>query len=232
MVLKVIREVGGEYEVVAESAPEAVVEKPHQFPTRIPVPAGVSFGVTSTKSFPTCDSAAGDTVAFFAGGGPVGSKTKPYETRAELLLSLAAVVEPDGYGDETQDRCPQSAATQGACPPPPPPPPPTVMLKGKPKLEGNVVAVKLTTSAAAKVTVTGSIRGKRAAAPASKMVSPGETGRLYLTLKKSVKRRLANLPRERKLKMVVEAKVNGPGTVSAEISLPGRKKPPRARAPH
>jgi hypothetical protein len=230
MVLKVIRETGGEYEVIAESAPEAVVEKPHQFSTRIPVPAGVSFGVTSTKSFPSCQAASGDTVAFFAGGGPVGSKAKPGEVRTELLLSLAAVVEPDvdgdGYGDETQDLCPQSAATQGACPAPPAGGGgATFKLKGKPKLEGNVVAVKLTTSATATLTVTGSIRGKRAAAPATKTVNPGETGRVYLRLSKGTKRRLSNLPRKRKLKMVVEAKAAGAPTVSTEIALPGRKKP-------
>jgi hypothetical protein len=230
MVLKVIREVSSEYEVIAESAPEPVVEEPHQFPTRIPVPTGVSFGVTSTKSFPSCDAASGDTVAIFTGGAPVGSKAKPFETRTELLLSLAAVVEPDadgdGYGDETQDQCPQSAATQGACPPAPANGGgggATFKLKGRPQLEGNVVAVKLTASARAAITVSGSIRGKRAAKPVTKTISPGETGRVYLQLTKAVKRRLANLPRKRKLRMVVEAKATGSPAVSAEIALPGRK---------
>lgn len=238
MALKVIRQVGDEYEVIAESGPESVTGKPHQFPTRIPIAAGVGFGVTSTKSFPSCDASTGDTVGIFAGAGAVGSKAKPSETRTELVLSLGVVVEPDadgdGFGDETQDQCPQSAATQGACPPPPPPvvgaSAATVTLKGKPKLEGNVVAVKLTTSAATKLTATGSIRGKRAAAPVTKTVSPGETGRLYLSLKKSVKQRLANLPRKRKLRMVIEVKAAGTPTLSAEISLPGRKKPQPARA--
>jgi hypothetical protein len=232
MALKVIRQVGDEYEVVAESGPGSVLGKPHQFATRIPVPAGVSFGVSSTKSFPACDAFVGDTVGLFAGAGPVGSKAKPIENRTERVLSLGVVVEPDadgdGFGDETQDQCPQSTATQGACLAPPPPGGgvggATVKLKGKPKLEGNVVAVKLTTSVATKLTATGSIRGKRAAAPVTKTVSPGETGRLYLSLKKSVKQRLANLPRKRKLRMVVEVKAAGAPTVSAEISLPGRKK--------
>lgn len=236
MTLKVIRQVGDEHEVIAESAPESVVEKPHQFPTRIPVPAGVSFGVSSTKSFPSCDSSAGDTVGIFAGSGPVGSKAKPSEIRTEVVLSLAAVIEPDadgdGFGDETQDQCPQNATTQGACPPPPVvgPVAATIKLKGKPKLEGNVVAVKLTTSVAAKLTATGSIRGKRAVKPVSKVVKPGETGRLYLSLNKSAKKRLANLPRKRKLRMVVEVKATGTPTVSTEISLPGRKKPRRSPA--
>src|SRR5215213_5829847 len=149
MVLKVIRQVGADYEVVAESDPGLVLEKPNQFQTRIPVAAGVSFGVTSSKSIPACTASSGNNVGVFASDVPVGGKAKPGETRTSLLLSLAAVVEPDadgdGFGDETQDKCPQSAATQGTCPAPPPI---VVVAKlvGKPKLEGNVVAVKLTTS--------------------------------------------------------------------------------------
>lgn len=238
MALKVLRQTGGDFEVLAESAPGLVLGQPdNRFPTRIPVSAGVLFGVSSSKSIPTCFGIGvpGDTLAAFNPDIPVGGKAKPFESPDGILLSLAVVIEPDvdgdGYGDETQDQCPQSAATQGVCPPPPPPPAATFKLKGKPKLEGNVVAVKLTTSAAAQVTVTGSIRGKRAAKPVSKVVSPGETGRVYLSLKKSVKQRLANLPRKRKLRMVVEGKATGSPTVSAEISLPGRKKPQRARAP-
>jgi len=232
MALKVFRQVGGEYEVVGESEPGSVLGQPdNQFATRIPVGAGVIFGVRSSKSFPACDGIAssGDTVALLGPDVSVGGKVKPTETRVKYLLSLAVVVEPDadgdGYGDETQDQCPQSAATQGACPAPPGGGGASFKLKGKPKLEGNVVAVKLTTSATAKLTATGSIRGKRAAKPVSKTVNPGETGRLYLALKKSVKQRLANLPRKRKLRMVVEVKATGSPTVSAEISLPGRKKP-------
>ena len=50
--------------------------------------------------------------------------------RFQFELFLQATVEPDadadgdGFGDETQDGCPSSAASQGACPAPPPPPPP------------------------------------------------------------------------------------------------------------
>ena len=241
MALKVFRSVDDEYEVIAESAPGSVLDQPNnQFPARIPVPAGVLFGVTSSGSIPLCQEAGvtGDTVALFDTAPPVGGKAKVAENRAGTLLPLAVVIEPDadgdGFGDETQDQCPQSAATPGACLAPPPPGGgvggATVKLKGKPKLEGNVVAVKLTTSVATELTATGLIRGKRAAAPATKLVSPGETGRLYLSLKKSVRQRLATLPRKRKLRMVVEVKATGMPTISAEISLPGRKKPQPARA--
>lgn len=228
--LAVFKKIGSEYELIAESDPGTVEGgKLNQFPTRIPVAAGITFGATTTVGIPVCPGFPGDSFGSFGSSIPIGFKGKPPGTESGKTLSLAVVIEPDadgdGYGDETQDKCPQSAATQGACPAPPGGGA-TVKLKGKPKLEGNVVAVKLTTTAAVKVTVTGTIRGKRAASPASKAVSPGETGRVYLSLSKSVKRRLTNLPRKRKLRMVVEAKADGAPTVSAEIALPGRKKPP------
>lgn len=238
--LNVFRQVGGEYEVVAKSATAAILDQDgvQQFPTRIPVGAGVTFGATASASFPAClGGVAGDVLSQLGPDLPVGGKAKIAESDSGVLMSLAVVVEPDadgdGFGDETQDKCPQSAAAQGACPEPPGGGVggATVKLKGKPKLEGNVVAVKLTASTTTELTVIGSIRGKRAAKPVSKTVNPGETGRAYLTLKKSVKQRLANLPRERKLRMVVEVKAAGSPTVSAEISLPGRKKQQGPRAP-
>jgi hypothetical protein len=233
--LKVLRQVGVEYESVGLSAPQAIVGgQSYRFETKIPVAAGVRFGLSSSNQIPLCSSSE-NIFGVFASDPPIGAKA-PLANSTDALIPLAVVVEPDadgdGNGDETQDQCPQSAATQGACPAPPPVGVgAAAKLKGKPKLEGNVVAVKLTTSASTKVTVIGSIRGKRAASAASKTVSPGETGRFYLQLSKATKRRLANLPRKRKLRMVIEAKVAGAPTVSTEISLPGRKKPQPSRAP-
>ncbi len=230
MVLKVIRQVGAEYEVVAESAPGLVAEKPHQFPTRIPVGAGVSFGVTSSKSFPACTVSAGNTVGIF-GDVPIGGKAKPFETRTERLLSLAAVVEPDadgdGYGDETQDQCPQSALVHtGACPVPPS----AASVKvTKTRLEGNTVAVFLSSNGDATATLTGSIQGKRVAGPVTAAVPAGQVGRGYLQLPKKVRKRLAKLPRKRHLNLVVDIQVDSAGghsTLSFERSLPGRKKVP------
>lgn len=231
--LKVLRQVGDEFEVTAESAAGTLLSsRLNVFPTRILVPAGVSFGLAADDP-PGCEvgSDFGNQILDFPTAPSVGGTTKSNGSHSPAFVPLMVVIEPDadgdGFGDETQDACPQSAATQGACLAPPVVSvvAATVKLKGKPKLEGNVVAIKLTTSVATKLTATGSIRGKRAAKPASKTVSPGETGRLYLSLKKSVKQRLANLPRKRKLRMVVEVKATGAPTVSTEISLPGRKKP-------
>jgi len=236
--LKVVRQLGAEFEVTAQSAPQTLLSSTlNVFATRISVPAGVRFALAA-DSAPGCEvkSAFGNEFVEFETAPPVGGTAEVTGSQSSAFVPLMVVIEPDadsdGFGDETQDKCPQSAATQGTCPPPPVvPPPPTITLKGKPKLEGNVVAVKLTTSVATKLTATGSIRGKRATKPVSKLVNPGETGRVYLSLKKSVKQRLAKLPRKRKLRMVVEVKATGTPTVSAEISLPGRKKPQPARAP-
>lgn len=236
--LKVLREIGPSTAQIVGEASGTVVAGANLFLTRLPVQAGDRlgyFGPSALGALLCQEPSAGGTVGLIAGGGGGVGAVTPFvagptpDLRIPLYANLEADADADGYGDETQDLCPQNAATQGECPPP------AVALKlrlkGKPKLEGNVVAVKLTTSAQARVKATGSIHGRRAAKPASKTVKPGETGRFYLLLTKTVKRRLANLPRKRRLRMVVEAKASGSPTVSAEISLPGRKKPPRAGAP-
>jgi hypothetical protein len=231
MALKVIRQVGPDFEVVAESAAELVEGKPHQFQTRIPVAAGVSFGVISSKSFPACTASAGNTVGIFSEV-PVGGKGKPFETRAERLLSLAAVVEPDGdgdgYGDETQDACPQSALLHTACPP-------ANLRVTKSRLEGNTVAIFLGADTDATATLTGAVKGKQVAGPLTVAVKAGQEGRAYLPLPKALRKRLSKLPRKRHLNLVVDIQVDsasGHSGVSFERRRPGRKKKKHPAPPH
>jgi len=110
------------------------------FAARIPVQAGDVLGMLAPQpcllggpGLPV-----GDQVRFF------GSTTEPTkgstQTTTDLLagfrILVSANVEPDsdrdGFGDETQDRCPTNATTQGPCPAPGTTagPPPT--CKGKP----------------------------------------------------------------------------------------------------
>lgn len=61
-----------------------------------------------------------DVGLFFTGGDPpLGVDVDFTGDNSDRRLNASAVVEPDadrdGFGDETQDRCPSSAATQGAC---------------------------------------------------------------------------------------------------------------------
>jgi hypothetical protein len=94
------------------------------FPTRVSAPAGstIAIQIGTAGMYCAATGTAGDIVkaeAFdpttatdFKGGSPLNG----------LRLDLSAVLEPDvdgdGYGDVSQDACPQSAATQAPCPAP------------------------------------------------------------------------------------------------------------------
>ena len=96
-------------------------------PVRIPIEAGDVLGAKGTAdascTFNTASNA--DQTAFTGAATPVDPSTS-VTYGAPLGMSridLAAAIEPDAdgdkFGDETQDLCPTSAATQSACPPPP-----------------------------------------------------------------------------------------------------------------
>ena len=109
--------------------PVPTVEGTHEFPTRISVHLGDRLGL---------DYVSAGTLFAFAEGGAIdfwdprlgdAETLDPDSTSVDQLL-LNADIEPDadgdGFGDETQDGCPTSAATQAPCGGPPQPPiPPT-----------------------------------------------------------------------------------------------------------
>jgi hypothetical protein len=214
------------------------------FAVRIPVPAGVQFGIFSSGGALVCINSGTPTDKYstFSGDVPLGTKAKPSFTEEKAFVALAVKVEPDadgdGFGDETQDACPSNATTQGTCPPASPAPPggggsgggsaATLSLGLKAKLEGNMVAVQVTGSAAATVAVSDLFRGRKVAGPKNASVGPGQTGRVYLPLSELVKEKLATLPRKRKLTLVIEAKGQSSAGASAatsiELAVPGRKK--------
>ena len=121
--MRVLRPTGvsNEFQVVGESGEGIVNQGANTFPTRIPVQPGDRFGaIGSLIDVALCvTSDPGDQVGFFLGGAPVGS-THTFTPASEVRLPMSAVIEPDidgdGYGDETQDRCPQSPAYHDACP--------------------------------------------------------------------------------------------------------------------
>lgn len=260
--LKVLKEVGAEFEAIAESPSQLLLpSQTNEFQVRIPVPAGVRFGAYTAAEggVALCRYLAGDKIAYFTTDIPVGTKSAPANTNFELVPALEVVVEPDadgdGFGDETQDRCPTDASAQGQCPATGIPPigdgggsggggpsgsatgagssspsPGALALSLRSRLEGNVVALRLTSSAQAPVTVTGSLKGRRVVGPLTVNVVPGQTGRLYLHLPRAVRRSLASLPRKRHLHLVLEATAatasGATASASTEQPLPGRK-PPR-----
>jgi hypothetical protein len=104
-------------------------------PTRIPVAAGVHLGVAVTAADQDYITGyAGDHVSSnFDVAAPIGA-SELVTTSDERHVNIAAVVEPDadhdGYGDDTQDKCPSDPSKQGTCSGAPPipaaPKPPSV----------------------------------------------------------------------------------------------------------
>ncbi len=114
------------YDVVARSSVQTVVASTlNTYPVRIPVQTGWQLGSVVTAANMNCIflGVAGDIAGYDSTFVP-GSDTQltAAGTVAGARLNLAAVLEPDadldGFGDFSQDLCPQSAVTQAACPPP------------------------------------------------------------------------------------------------------------------
>ncbi|MEO7198230.1 MAG: calcium-binding protein, partial [Solirubrobacterales bacterium] len=113
---------------VGESATVTVTPvTPPPFKTRIPVAGGERLGYSfqtdnSSNCVSTSTAAAGD-VAVAAVSGPLGQAEPSGSPQTNTLMNVSATLEPDadrdGFGDETQDGCPSSAQTAGACATPP-----------------------------------------------------------------------------------------------------------------
>jgi len=96
------------------------------FPTRIPVPIGAGLGIYISTANMGCNLGTSDAADVITGAQMDPTVTSSYTPNPgsfpQRRLNLSVVWEPDvdkdGYGDVSQDACPQSAATQAACPAP------------------------------------------------------------------------------------------------------------------
>jgi hypothetical protein len=158
--LKVFRSVFGanRVQVIAESNLENVTDGHESFGIRIPVQASDRFGVTGKpgEGAIACIPGRTDDIAGeFFGEGPLGS-SQSFNEDEGAQAAVSAVIEPDrdgdGYGDETQDGCPQSAAYQGPCP--------TITLDTFPIVLKRSVLVLVSTSEASSVQVFGQVGWK------------------------------------------------------------------------
>jgi hypothetical protein len=152
---------------------------------------------------------------------------------------VQATIEPDadgdGFGDATQDGCPTSGSTQGACPLPPGPPDPLAELKagGKPKIRlasrkvgapKGTVAVPLVNPNG--YAVSGTLKLKRKGkVVGSKRYSIPSSGSTKVKVKLSRAAKTA-LKRAGKLKLAAGASVKGPigraGALRATLSVSKR----------
>jgi hypothetical protein len=196
---------------------------------RVPVQQGDYIGLAGDPYAAYCKTEnKADKFAFTVGGTPVGSSFK-VENKEGLQVPVVARVEPDvdgdGYGDETQDKCPQSAAYQTPCP--------VVTVSSLVLTHPKTVTVYVASSLSAPVAVTGTVKlgkGKTAtlSAPA-KTVAPGTLGNFNLSLTKPVLSTLKSLSTKKSLTVTVSASatnvVGTPSTATSTLKLRGLKKP-------
>jgi hypothetical protein len=225
--LKVFRGTGNGNEFTVTAASEAQLAKTglNVFSTRIPVAAGDRFGVAGNALYCSTGNALdviGDSSSMTA---PVGS-TKVFETAASLQVAVSAVVEPDvdgdGFGDETQDQCPQSAALQTACPP--------ISLDSQALTGKGSATVLLTASPAGTVGVTGKVKIGRgnfvSLKGGTKSVSPGAITSFTLRYPSALKAKLKELsPKQSLVLKINESAKNLAGIASkssAKAKLPGQ----------
>lgn len=116
---------GGQWTIVAGTPFQLIPDNAYsEFPARIPVSTGQTLGVAATNSSGLMCSGfvgpTGDVIEYKASYLPVGGTFATEGTIAAYRVAVFGTLEPDadkdGYGDETQDGCPQSAALQNACP--------------------------------------------------------------------------------------------------------------------
>jgi uncharacterized repeat protein (TIGR01451 family) len=110
----------GTYLIVGESDFQTTAPNQLQsFPARVPVKAGDVIGTAaSTGKSVAYTGADADTVALAAGDqapGSSGAYSDVHGIRMDLTANLEPDVDGDGFGDETQDKCPTDPSLQTTC---------------------------------------------------------------------------------------------------------------------
>lgn len=236
--LKVFRPTGTptQYQVIGESAASPISAGINRFDTRIPVQAGDFLGASGTYegtvySFycPTGNPA--DRFAYFLGSPTKGTTVNSVAESEGLGSPVTARVEPDadgdGFGDETQDGCPQSSALQTPCP--------VVSLSLSSIVKKGFARVLVTTNTEAPVNVVGTVKlgkGKKAKlSGGTQIVVPGTISKFTVIFPGSLKSKLQELSRKQSLSLAFKATAtNAAGALTTsrlKAKLRGQKKPAR-----
>jgi hypothetical protein len=226
--LQVLRPAGvaNAYQVVAETEVRTVTLGQNAFPTRIPVQGGDQIGAASqgeAQAVLYCATPGGGTLGGHPGVAPVGA-TEAFPPLAEgIEVALAAVIEPDadgdGFGDETQDKCPQAASTQVECP--------VIVLDSFPLAKKSSIVVLVAASESGSVSVSGTAKlpkAKKASSSAqaklkkvTRTVTAGKIARFTLRLPGNLKAALKSLPKGKKVTVKLQATAtNVAGQVSRD----------------
>ncbi len=225
-----------EFQTVAESTPGTVSQGLNSFDTRLPIQAGDRPAVAGASggSVPAplyCETAnPEDEMGALTPESTLGS-TNTYPPAPGLVAAISAVVEPDadndGFGDETQDQCPQSAALQTACP--------VAVLSVSSVVRKGFARVLVTSNTQASVKVAGSVKlgkGKKAKLSGStQVVVPGTIAKFTLIFPAGLKSKLKELSRKQSLQLVLKATAQNvaaaPTVRTLKVKVKGQKKPAR-----
>lgn len=236
--LKVFRPTGDptQYQVIGESAPGFISTGLSTFDTRISVQAGDFFGASGTFSGNVytgfcVTGLPADRGAIFAGS-PTKGTTVPSVVEPEgLQAPVVATVEPDadndGFGDETQDQCPQSASTQAACP--------LAVLSASAVVRKGLATILITSNVQVPVTVAGKVnlgKGKKASLNGgTQVVVPGTLAKFTVLFPARLKEKLKSLSRRQFLQLALTATAPniaaGPTVQKVNAKAKGQKKPAR-----
>lgn len=228
--LDVFRPAGGaNYTVVAQAEGGPLnLTGVSTYSSRIPVQAGDLLGLGGPIALFCQTEDPADSTAFTQATPAVGA-TGAFETETGIQVPVVAKIEPDvdgdGYGDETQDKCPQSAAYQTPCP--------VVTISSLPTAAKNTVTLHVATSLSAPVGVTATVplgKGKTATlTAAAQTVAPGTLAAFTLTLTPEVTKALKALPTKKSLTMSITASATNvtgsPSTSATTVTLSGQAKP-------
>jgi hypothetical protein len=225
--VKTLRSVGGKSFLVTGQATVNVFGDTTA-DVRLPVQAGDRLGLRgqpfSIGESPVpgisffCAEEAEGVLGAVAGDPQPGSTTEFSLENPNSRVPISAILEPDvdndGFGDETQDKCPQSAALQVACPP--------VTIDVASQVTRKSVRLLVATSQTAPVSVTGVVGlGKKRKATlvgGAQTVPAGKIAGFTLKFPRKLKTRLLELAPKQKLTLrITTTATNAAGLVSTHL---------------
>jgi hypothetical protein len=231
--VKVLRPVSGPEFVVSQEATVNVPVGSSSLDVRMPVKPGerlaihgplFKFGSSEAQVTFLCAPSPGEPEGVIGSSledSPIGGTFKFTEASTAARVPVTAVIEPDidgdGYGDETQDKCPQSAAVQADCSP--------VGLDAFAVQSHGKVVVLVVAAAPAKVKVAGSVKlpkGASASAatklkPVTHELTPAKLGRFTLKFPGPLKSALGTLSDGKKLPLKLTISSTNVGNVTSKI---------------
>jgi hypothetical protein len=241
--LKVLRPTGAPntFQTVGESAAGLLKAGPNTVLTRIPVQAGDSFGVAGTPgSFALmCQTPGAMGLTGIKEGDVAPGSSATYAPIDEYVVGVAATIEADadndGFGDESQDFCPQNAALQKPCP--------VLILDainlppGKTSVKVMVVAdaqSEIAVSASAKVP---KAKGKGTTTtqldPVVQLVRPGSIAIYTINFNKALMDALKKLSKKKTISLDIVADGKGPSGASSvdrlAVKVKGQAKPKKRK---